>query len=133
VDQADVLLMQNWDHVEKIFEKMNLLPRESHGTDFSRVHNWQLNAWHAPLLSAIRNNQLVANTHGRGKYYRQTLIFSAFQSIEMNALFNRHCFSIITAFHCILWAIRAVLPWAPPSFPPSRLGKITMEKSKCGQ
>ncbi len=74
VDQADVYLMQNWEHMLHLFEHTHLQPKESHGVDFSRVRMWALN--------------------GLNKYYRQTLLFSDFQTPEINALFGTHCKSI---------------------------------------
>ncbi|RMX40576.1 hypothetical protein pdam_00016584 [Pocillopora damicornis] len=68
-DQTDVFLMQNWEHVQHIFEHLHQQPKDSHDVDFSRVRMWCLNGW--------------------SKYYRQTLIFSSFVSPEMNSLFNR--------------------------------------------
>ncbi|XP_053568343.1 U3 small nucleolar RNA-associated protein 25 homolog [Bombina bombina] len=73
IDQADIYLMQNWEHVLHLMNHLNLQPSESHGVDFSRVRMWNLNNW--------------------SKYYRQTLLFSALQEPQINSIFNKHCFN----------------------------------------
>ncbi|KAG6933542.1 digestive organ expansion factor -like protein (zebrafish), partial [Chelydra serpentina] len=73
IDQADVYLMQNWEHILHLMNHLNLLPLESHGVDFSRVRMLNLNNW--------------------SKYYRQTLLFSALQDPQINCIFNKNCFN----------------------------------------
>lgn len=70
-DQADVFQMQNWDHVGLLFEHFNLKPKQAHDCDFSRIRSWALNTC--------------------GKYFRQTLVFSSVQTVELHALMNRNC------------------------------------------
>ncbi|XP_060610330.2 U3 small nucleolar RNA-associated protein 25 homolog [Anolis sagrei] len=73
IDEVDIYLMQNWEHVLHLFSHLNLLPLESHGVDFSRVRMFSL------------NNQT--------KYYRQTLLFGALQDPQINSIFNKHCYN----------------------------------------
>ncbi|KAJ6666953.1 hypothetical protein lerEdw1_018955 [Lerista edwardsae] len=73
MDEADIYLMQNWEHVLHLMNHINLLPLESHGVDFSRVRMFSLNNW--------------------SKYYRQTLLFGALQNPQINSIFNKHCFN----------------------------------------
>lgn len=74
MDQTDALLQQNWQHVEYIFQHLNLQPQEAHGCDFSRVRSYYLDS--------------------NAKYLRQTIILSAFVNPELNTLFNNHLHNV---------------------------------------
>ncbi|KAI4255559.1 MAG: hypothetical protein LQ352_002502 [Teloschistes flavicans] len=74
IDQSEALAMQNWDHIEYILEHLNLQPKEAHGCDFGRVRNWYLD--------------------GQAKYYRQTLLFSAFNFPSLNKIYTQHMLNL---------------------------------------
>lgn len=62
---SHIFHMQNWDHLKSVFEHLNKIPTHAK-CDFSRVKNYILD--------------------GQANLVRQTLIFSAFQTPELNAL-----------------------------------------------
>ncbi|XP_016496688.1 protein NUCLEOLAR FACTOR 1 [Nicotiana tabacum] len=71
VDHADVILMQNWSHVNTIVEQLNRIPCEQHGTDIMRIRQWYLD--------------------GQAPFYRQSIILSSHINPDINGLFNHHC------------------------------------------
>ncbi|KAM6973299.1 U3 small nucleolar RNA-associated protein 25 homolog [Aplochiton taeniatus] len=73
VDQADIFLMQNWEHLLHVMQHLNLQPLDSHGVDFSRVRMLNLNNW--------------------AKHYRQTLVFSSVPDPQINNLLTKHSFN----------------------------------------
>ena len=74
MDQAESLLMQNWEHVEYIFDRLNLQPKGFHGCDFSRVREWYLD--------------------GDAKYLRQTILLSAFNFPSLNKIYMQRMLNI---------------------------------------
>lgn len=94
IDHTNSLLMQNWQHVEYIFSQLNLLPKEPHGCDFSRVRSWYLD--------------------GRAKYLRQTIILSDYLSPEINSLVSKHLHNVagITKY-------KSIYPGAMLNLPPT--------------
>ena len=67
IDQANVLYMQNWQHVEEILEATNNIPK----------HKDMING-----LDEIRDYYL----DNMSKFYRQNIVFSEFNFPELNAL-----------------------------------------------
>ncbi|KAI8849010.1 hypothetical protein BC829DRAFT_392658 [Chytridium lagenaria] len=74
VDRCDYLLMQNWEHLQFVFESLNKLPTSMRDCDFSRTKQWYLD--------------------GQAKYLRQTVLISKFLSPEVLGLFNRSCTNV---------------------------------------
>ncbi|KAF6036837.1 DIEXF [Bugula neritina] len=73
LDQADVFLMQNWEHLLHTMRLLHVQPKESRGTDYSRVRMWTLD--------------------GHAKHYRQTIVQSCVHCPEVAAIFTKHCAS----------------------------------------
>uniref|UniRef100_A0A1B6CSA7 Digestive organ expansion factor-like protein n=1 Tax=Clastoptera arizonana TaxID=38151 RepID=A0A1B6CSA7_9HEMI len=73
LDQTEIFLMQNWDHLLHVMEHLHLQPKESHGTNFARVRTWALNGW--------------------SKYYRQTLVFASHLLPQISSIVNKRCFN----------------------------------------
>ncbi|KAI5740162.1 hypothetical protein M8J76_001123 [Diaphorina citri] len=71
LDQTELFLMQNWDHVLHVMDHLHLQPKQTHGTDLARVRSWAVNGW--------------------AKYYRQTLVFSSLLLPPISALFSKKC------------------------------------------
>lgn len=71
MDQADIFLMQNWDHILHIMRHLHLQPVTTHGTDFARIRSWALD--------------------GLSKYFNQTLIFSSTYCPEHSSLMSKYC------------------------------------------
>jgi U3 small nucleolar RNA-associated protein 25 len=71
IDQANVLYMQNWHHLEEILEVMNTIPK----------HKDMING-----LDEIRDYFL----DNMSKFYRQNIVFSEFNFPELNALRFRY-------------------------------------------
>lgn len=74
VDQADAIAMQNWEHMDYIFQHLNLQPKETHGCDFSRVRHWYLD--------------------GKAKHLRQTILLSAFNFPTLNKVYTKSSLNV---------------------------------------
>ncbi|TRY50566.1 Digestive organ expansion factor [Cryptosporidium tyzzeri] len=68
---ADIIFMQNWDHILDVFKVMNKLPKKSLGNcDIRRVYQ--------------------AFLDGNSKEFRQTIMISAYRIEDINSLFRNH-------------------------------------------
>lgn len=74
IARSDVLLMQNWDHVNIILASMNRQPKKVSGIDFSRVRNFHL--------------------EGNGAHWRQLIFVSQFTNPHILSTFRRHAKNI---------------------------------------
>lgn len=69
VQYADVLMMQNWDHVNDILSVLNQQPQKNNDTDFSRVRNYCLEGkaahWRQLILSSHIMDPCILSTFTR--------------------------------------------------------------------
>ena len=88
VDEAGILLMQNWDHVEAIWEKVNLMPQRDFVTaDISRVREYCLDQ--------------------RGSEHRQSVLISNILTPDINGLIGRSqshlgCIKVVPSYAGVL-------------------------------
>lgn len=68
--QADVLLMQNWDHVTYVMNQINQMPKDGHEVDFSRVRPYFL--------------------EGQAAHRRQLIITSQYNDPQIQSLFRQY-------------------------------------------
>ena len=59
IDFADVLLMQNWDHVNDILNLLNQEPQNNNNTDFSRVRQYMLEGQAAHWRQLIVSSKII--------------------------------------------------------------------------
>ena len=71
VDNADVIAMQNWSHLQTVLESLNQIPKKNTDVDVMRVRETHL--------------------EGFARYHRQTVFLSSFASAEINALSRVSC------------------------------------------
>ncbi|XP_055849072.1 U3 small nucleolar RNA-associated protein 25 homolog [Episyrphus balteatus] len=71
LDQAELFLAQNWEHLLHVLDHMHLQPQSTRNTDFSRVRPWCLN--------------------GLSRFYRQTLLCTSHELPEFRSLFSSKC------------------------------------------
>lgn len=70
VGRSDVLLMQNWDHVNSLLDSLNRQPKKVADIDFSRVRSYFL--------------------EGQGAHWRQLIVVSKFTDPYISSTFRRH-------------------------------------------
>lgn len=73
LDQADVFLMQNWEHILDIMQYINVMPAKPRKMDIARVRLCHLENW--------------------SKYYRQLIMFSSISVPLVHSFFQIHSFN----------------------------------------
>jgi U3 small nucleolar RNA-associated protein 25 len=72
--RADVMYMQNWDHVQDVLDRVNQPLENSFNVDFARVRPYHL--------------------AGQAQYWRQLILFSAWSDPLLTHTFTRHANSV---------------------------------------
>jgi U3 small nucleolar RNA-associated protein 25 len=88
--QADVMYMQNWDHVEFVLQHTNKLCEIDRGTDFARVRPYFL--------------------EGKAAEHRQLIFTSHFNEPSMQACFRANS-------HCLAGTVRLKKQWGDGCLP----------------
>lgn len=70
LDQADIFLMQNWEHILDIMQHINRIPKKPRKMDISRVRMYHLEDW--------------------SKYYRQLIMFTSVSVPLVHSFFQSH-------------------------------------------
>lgn len=73
LDNCDVFLMQNWEHVIHLMKHLHMQLEKDHNCDYFRVRMWCLD--------------------GLSKFYRQTILLSQVNTPNLLSLFNKYCFN----------------------------------------
>ena len=107
VQNADVLMMQNWDHVNDVLEFLNQQPQKNNDTDFSRVRNYFLDGqamhWRQLIISSNIIDPSIVSTFTRhakscsGRVKMRRRVASEDASISSVMLPLRHVFQRVTA------------------------------------
>ncbi|CCO32866.1 U3 small nucleolar RNA-associated protein 25 Short=U3 snoRNA-associated protein 25 [Rhizoctonia solani AG-1 IB] len=92
IDQLDCLTMQNWAHLTHMVELCNVLPKEANGADFARIREYCLD--------------------GYSRYLRQTILFSAYETPQIRALFNN-----TKLLKNVAGRVRQTRPYGPTPIP----------------
>lgn len=74
VDGADVMAMQNWDHVQFVFKNLSEVAANPHNTDIHRIKLWY--------------------AEQKAKYLRQTVLLSRYDMPEARGLFHHACHNV---------------------------------------
>ena len=77
INHADVMMMQNWAHVQTVLNACNGLPKDAHGGNIMRVHKAHLNNWVRHLRQmVVLSGRASINPrpleHSSVKYYIQS-------------------------------------------------------------